>query len=100
MSETKSTIIEKLQANRSALAADGILRLELFGSVARGEAGDESDVDLLAEFDPERVRTLLDIVRLQRKISSMVGAPVDLAERSAVRPRVKRYIEADLVPVF
>ena len=48
----KSAVISKLRAHQSELRAAGITSLSLFGSLARGDAHAQSDVDLLAEFDP------------------------------------------------
>ena len=47
----KSTIIAKLREHEVELKDAGIVRLSLFGSVARGEATPESDVDLMGDFD-------------------------------------------------
>jgi predicted nucleotidyltransferase len=56
-------IIEKLRAHRTELCAAGIVHLRLHGSVARGEASSNSDIDLIAEFEPGRRFTLIDMIK-------------------------------------
>ena len=57
--------LTKLREFEPELKAAGITRLSLFGSVARGDSSSESDVDLMAEFDPARQFSLLDLVHLE-----------------------------------
>ncbi len=71
--------------------------LGLFGSFVRGEATPDSDLDLLVEFD--RPPTLFEFVRLQRDLSELLGVPVDLVMKSALRPAIGQAILAELVPV-
>ena len=58
-----------LRAHAPELRASGIARLSLVGSVACGEAGPDSDVDLAAEFDPAAKIGLFQVVALERRIS-------------------------------
>jgi hypothetical protein len=71
-------IIETLRAHRAELQAAGIRHLKLHGSVARGDASASSDVDLIAEFEPGRRFTLIDMVRLENRLHDLLG----------IRPRV------------
>ncbi|HEY6345715.1 MAG TPA: nucleotidyltransferase domain-containing protein [Bryobacteraceae bacterium] len=75
----RQDVIAKLRQHEPELRAAGVLHLSLFGSVARGERSPKSGVDLMAEFDPGREYSLLDRVRLERRLAEIVGAPVDLA---------------------
>ena len=61
----RELVIAKLRAHERQLKAAGIVRLSLFGSTARGDAGPDSDVDLLAAFDETRRISLLDIVGME-----------------------------------
>ena len=61
-------VISKLREHRDELTAAGIVHLRVFGSVARGEANDSSDVDLIAEFDKTMKLTLLDMVGLENRL--------------------------------
>lgn len=55
-----------------------VRRLSLFGSVLREDFGPNSDVDVLAEFDPGAVVTLLDMVRMEDELAEIIGHKVDL----------------------
>ena len=71
--------------------ANGIKRLDLFGSALRADFGPESDIDLLVEFEPDRKFGLFDFVRIERELAAIFGRKVDLIERSAVE-RSRNYI--------
>src|ERR1700685_2277869 len=70
-------VISKLREHRDELTAAGIVHLRVFGSVARGEANDSSDVDLIAEFDKTMKLTLLDMVGLENRLSELLEVKVD-----------------------
>jgi predicted nucleotidyltransferase len=55
-----------------------IRRLSLFGSQLKGTAGPESDIDLLAEFDPQHTPTLFGIAGMEIELTEMLGRKVDL----------------------
>ena len=71
--------------------ANGIKRLDVFGSALRADFGPESDVDLLVEFEPDRTPGLFDFVRMEEELADLFGRKVDLVERSAVE-RSRNYI--------
>ncbi len=71
--------------------ANGITRLDVFGSALRTDFGPESDIDLLVEFDPDRTLSLLDMAGMEQELSGIFGRRVDLVERSAVE-RSRNYI--------
>jgi predicted nucleotidyltransferase len=67
----QDSVISILRAHEIELKNLGIVRLALFGSVARGETG--KDVDLMAEFDDSRRLTPLDMVKFERHLSEMMA---------------------------
>jgi predicted nucleotidyltransferase len=71
------------------LKAAGVAHLRVFGSVARAEANAASDVDLLAEFDPEFPLTLISLGRAQIRLESLLGCNVDLTTEAWLRPVVR-----------
>ncbi len=75
----------------------GVRSLALFGSYVRGEATDLSDVDILVEYTA--APTLFEFVRLKSHLTELLGLPVDLVMRSALKPRIGAAILAELVPV-
>lgn len=80
--------------DQSALAElcerNGISRLRLFGSVARGEDSDGSDIDLIAYFTDRK--SLLDLVRIEREFSERLGRKVDLLTEGAISPYLRERI--------
>jgi uncharacterized protein len=75
----------------------GVRSLALFGSHVRGDATELSDVDILVEY--ERAPTLFEFVRLQSYLTELLGLPVDLVMRIALKPRIGAAILEEMVPV-
>ncbi len=74
-----------------ALAAQyGVSNVRVFGSVARGEATPESDIDLLIVANPEW--SLLDRIRFKLALQELLGSPVDVATEQTLHPRVRERI--------
>jgi len=69
----------------------------IFGSVARGEAQPDSDLDILVEFDEGA--TLLDLAGLGNYLEDLLHQKVDILSQRAVRDEIKDTIYSDLVPV-
>ena len=96
----REQVIAKLRAHERQLKEAGIVRLSLFGSTARGDAGFGSDVDLLAAFDESRRISLLDIAGMELDLSDMLGCKVDLIEEGTLKPRIRTSVEAEVVRAF
>ena len=96
----KVTVIAKLREYEPELKAAGILRLSLFGSVARGEASSASDVDLMAEFDSSKEFSLLDMVRLENRLADILGVRVDLTPARALKNRIRERAIREAVLAF
>lgn len=91
-------VLSILQANRSALNERfGVARLSLFGSVARDEAVQGSDVDLLVEFD--KPVGLFSFLELQDHLESLLGCAVDLGTPQSLKPRLRARVMAEVVHV-
>lgn len=86
-----------LAEHRDELTALGVLTLSIFGSVARGEAGPDSDVDLLVELDPTRRISLFDFVHIKGELEDMLGCEVDLVERHVVKERWRERVLGEAV---
>ncbi len=76
----------------------GVRRLALFGSVIRDDFGDDSDVDILVEFEPE-TKVGFSFFSLQKELSDLLGRQVDLSTPGFLSPRIRDKIseEARLV---
>ena len=97
----RDRVLRTLRAHEPEIRARGVTRLRLFGSMARGEAGPESDVDLIAEIDPDTGFSQLDHVGLVQDLADLLGRPVDISTAPCkMRPRMRRHVEAEAVEVF
>ena len=94
----RSTALELLQQSKPLLAHRfGVTSLALFGSIARGDAHDGSDVDVLVSFDGPA--TSGRFFGVQFYLEDLLGRPVDLVSERALRSELKPYIERDAVRV-
>ena len=95
----KDMVIAKLREYRDELVADGILSLSLFGSVARGEATEQSDVDVVVRLDHSKVGKgfsfFSDLDLLRQKLEAITGRPVDIVCEPVEKERLARRIERD-----
>ncbi len=85
-----AAVLRALRTGTPALRARGVERLWVFGPVACGDARPGSGVDLLCDFEPGARVSLVGLASLRAELSDLIGAPVDLAERDAVRPPATR----------
>ncbi len=70
----------------------------LFGSMARGDASKESDIDLLVKFGKRK--SLLGVVKLERELSMALGRKVDLLTEGAISPYIRGNILHDLEIIY
>ena len=70
----------------------------IFGSMARGEATDKSDIDLLVKFSKRK--SLLALVKLERELSTILGRKVDLLTEAAISPYLREQIMHDLQVIY
>jgi predicted nucleotidyltransferase len=77
-----------------------VASIGIFGSYLRGEADEESDIDLLVDLeDGDEPLTLLEFIALENHLSDLLGAKVDLVERSALKPVIGRRILEEVTTV-
>ena len=96
----KRQVISKLREHRDELTAAGIVHLRVFGSVARGEENDSSDVDLIAEFDRKKKLTLLDMIVLENRLTELLQVKVDLTPAETMKQRVCTMTDREAVLAF
>ena len=94
----RDEVLNTLRAHKPTLAERfGITGLALFGSFARDQADDESDVDILVRFDaPPSWQNYFGV---QFYLEDLLGRPVDLATNENVRAEIRPYVERDAINV-
>jgi predicted nucleotidyltransferase len=79
------------------LRRHGVMNPEIFGSAARGDDREDSDVDLLVDFAPGT--DIIDIIGIKRELEDVLGVPVDLVSRNGLKERVRSRAAKDLLPL-
>lgn len=96
----REQVIATLREHEAELKSVAIVRLFVFGSVARGEQTSQSDVDLLADFDKSRHFTLLTMGRLENRLAEMLGTKVDLSSPEWMKEPVRKRALSEAVLAF
>ena len=93
--------LEELKAYRDDILAIAeryhAPNIRVFGSVVRGEATEESDVDFMIDVPPEQ--TLFDLIRLTRSLKELLGCEVDVAQSTVLHPRIRDRVLQDAIPL-
>ena len=96
----RDEILKILRAHRDELRRRfGVKSLAVFGSVARGEAGPESDVDIVVEFDPQAHVGLFKMVELKEFLEKVLGCPVDVVTLDGLRPWMRNRVQREAIHV-
>lgn len=93
-----AAVAEIQERVEDVLRRHGVVRASVFGSVARGEDGQASDVDLLVEF--ESGRTLLDLSGLKQDLEELLKEDVDVATPNSLHPRLRDSIMDQTVRIL
>jgi uncharacterized protein len=92
------SIVAALKRHEAGLRTTcGIKRIGVFGSIVRNEWHEESDLDLLVEFEDDVEIGLLEFVRIESYLGSLLGVKVDLVERSALKPLIGKQVAREVV---
>jgi hypothetical protein len=81
----------------SMAAKYGARNVRVFGSLARGEADEQSDIDFLVEMEPGR--SLLDLGGLQAELEALFGCTVDVVTEKGLKARIRNQVLAQAVPL-
>jgi predicted nucleotidyltransferase len=92
--------IATLRQKAEALKGLGATGLFLFGSTARGEAGEDSDVDLFIDYDPDSKFNAFDLIGIKLLLEEELNVPVDVTTRNGLHPRLRPAIERSAVRIF
>lgn len=96
----KNNIISTLKAHRAELEQAGIAHLFLFGSVARDDATEASDVDLFFDQTPDIPMGYIAMFGIENRLSKLLSCKVDLVPSDAFKPHVEQNARRDAVQVF
>ena len=95
-SMVRDEVLQKIHANAAGLREMGVVRLLLFGSVARGEERPDSDVDFLVGFDSRPVG-YFHLFDVQRRLETILGRKVDLLTVGGLRRESRDEVLAEAV---
>ncbi|CAA7622037.1 Nucleotidyltransferase [Candidatus Terasakiella magnetica] len=96
----RDEVVSRLRDHQDLMARFGIKSLALFGSVVRDQAKPTSDIDLMVEFHPGHPGGLFRYVELKHALEGILGRPVDLITSGNIKPRLKKRILAECMPIF
>ena len=96
------TLEALLKAKRDEIlqvcAKYGARNVRVFDSVARGEADEQSDIDLLVEFEPNR--SLLDHAGLWVELQELLGVKVDVVSERGLKPRIRQRVLQEAILLY
>ena len=96
MRKSREKILKILEENQNTIKSYGVKRLGLFGSCARGECSEASDLDFVVEFDKKSFDLYMD---LKAFLEELFGCQVDLVLADTIKPRLRTTILEEAVHV-
>jgi len=100
MTGTLNTVLEALRSHESELRQFGVSHAAVFGSVSRGEARIDSDIDVLVELDQNRPMGVFEYARLKLYINEILGGDGDVVNRRTLKPLLRDSILRDAINAF
>lgn len=94
---TEAEIHHKRDSILEIARRHGAYGVRIFGSVARGNANETSDLDLVVRFEPHR--SLLDHAALIGELEDLLGVKVDVIDADGMRPRFRAVVEREAIPL-
>jgi predicted nucleotidyltransferase len=98
--QIRDEVIARLRVLRPVLESEGVSQIFLFGSIARGDNDNSSDIDLIVSFEASRRADIFDLSAIKTLLTSQFDRPIDLGTRDSLHPERHMRIIEELVPVF
>jgi hypothetical protein len=96
---TREELTARIRAMQVELRASGIAHMALFGSRARGDAREDSDVDLMVDVDQPDF-SLLDLIGIENNLADRLHLPVQITMRRTISDRLRERTQDDLIELF
>ena len=100
MTGTLDDILETLRTHEGELRRFGVSHAAVFGSVARGEARGDSDIDVLVELDENRAMGIFEYARLKLYVNDLLDGAGDVVNRRTIKPLLRDSILRDAIHAF
>jgi hypothetical protein len=100
MIATLDDALGKLRAHESELRRLGVSHAAVFGSVARGEARSDSDIDVLVDLDPDQPIGIFEYARMKLYVDEILDGAGDVVNRRTLKPMLRDDILRDAVDAF
>ncbi len=94
---TRQQLAERREEILAVARRYGAHDIRIFGSVARGDQSEGSDLDLIVRFDPDR--SLFDHGGLLMDLEELLGVKVDIVSEGGMRPRFRNYVMEEAIPL-
>lgn len=96
--KTKEEILNKLKEIKPQLYTDFYIKnLGLFGSYVRGENSENSDIDILVEYDETKAFSLFTLIKLEDFLTKLFNIKVDLINKKSIKPDLKDNILSEVI---
>jgi predicted nucleotidyltransferase len=95
-----SEIITTLRRHEVELHRQGVAHAAVFGSVARGEARPDSDIDILIDLDPDIPLSVFDYASLKEYIAGLFERPVDVVNTEGLKPFLRQQVRTETIYAF
>ncbi len=93
-------VIGTLKTHKNALKEKGVMHAAVFGSTARGEDKEGSDIDILIDLDKSRPINVFDYASIKDEIKQIVGGRVDVVTREGLKEALRERVEKEAVDAF